>query len=212
MHSSLADSGDYRAIFGDPRVLSNVGKIANIEFDYSNLTIVVKENKEYINIPFDEWVNMYARESDVEDWLNKFPEERKEKELKFIKNYNEETKKGVKIRNSSKKHDYKIIVHVKNINFGENKPNYGGGVGAARALIGGGWAAIRGYCIWNIDVYDISNNELLTTIECSASGGGYTALKMLGQCYSDIGEELPEYIKNFEKIDAKQKKKAAKNK
>lgn len=210
---STAFAGDAKVLSGDPLFLTKEkGKSASIEFDYSKLIILQEEGKELLEVPFEDWVEKYAKESDIENWLVKFPDERKSMEENFVKGYNDEMDDGVKIRPYMKNIAYKFVVHVKSIQWNKKHPNYGGGSGkAAMKLLTGpfGGSGISDDCKWEIEVIDMKSNAVLTVIECEGSGNGWSASASLSKSYDDIAEELPDYLNDYEEILKDQAKEAA---
>lgn len=170
----------------DPKlcVLAQKGKLCFIEFDYSNLMVEGYKLSDYLRT-----------QTDSKDHEAEWNEQILEMEVKFRETFSDENKEGAKLVLNGD-YDYKILVHMNNIELGSTGKNI------AKAIIGFGGSK-KGGSKFNgtIDIIEKSTNEIITTYPFdftakTGSGGiktmvrGFSEYSRLRAGYVQLAEML----------------------
>lgn len=178
---------------GEPLVLLQEKKKAVCEIDYSKLIIVDKKDADN-NMDFATW--MQAQDEDNDKWTTDW--ETKDKadcDKAFREHFNDEVKNGITLSKLGK--DYKVVLHFLTIDFGP---------AAKMKLTGfsGGEATASG----ELEVRDFNTDEIVLILSFNDLKGE-SSFKQIGRLkglFENLGEELSDFLKDYQKAAKKGKK------
>lgn len=177
---------------GDPMIILQEQKKAVYEIDYSQM--LVTDGKEYNDMDFYMW--MKTRDEDGDEWTKDWEEKDKAScDKAFRENFNDEVKHGFRLSKFGK--DYKVVFRLKKIDFGPPvKYSWKGFTGGEADAWG------------EFEVRDFNTDEvlLLMTFDKLRGEDSFKQIGRLKGVFENFGEQLAEYLKDYQKALKKKKK------
>ena len=177
---------------GDPLIILQERKKAIFEIDYSQM--LVTDGKEYNDMDFYTW--MKTRDEDDDKWTKDWEEKDKaECDKSFRENFNDEVKKGFKL--SKYGEDYKVILRLKKIDFGPPVKFTVLGMAKGEADASG-----------EFEVYEMNSNTpiLILSFENLRGEGSFKQIGRLKGIFENFGENLSDFLKDYQKMQKKKKR------
>lgn len=187
-----AKSELFTIVEGSLDVLLELKKTAVFEIDYSQMMVTNGKNHED-DVDFATW--MQVQDEDDDKWTTDWETKDKEKCHKaFREHFNNEVKQGFKLSKLGK--DYKVVLRLTMIDFG---PAVKYGLGGIK----GGEAKANGI----FEVRDINTDEVKLILKFEGLKGE-SSFKQIGRLigiFENFGEELSNYLKDYQKGQKKKK-------
>ena len=187
-----AKSELFTIVEGSLDVLLELKKTAVFEIDYSQMMVTNGKNHED-DVDFATW--MQVQDEDDDKWTTDWETKDKEKCHKaFREHYNNEVKQGLKLSKLGK--DYKVVLRLTMIDFG---PAVKYGLGGIK----GGEAKANGI----FEVRDLNTDEVKLILKFEGLKGE-SSFKQIGRLvgiFENFGEELSNYLKDYQKGQKKKK-------
>lgn len=177
---------------GDPLILLQEKKTATFEIDYSKLIVTDSKNHND-DRDFHEW--MIMQDEDKMEWIEDWEKEDSAACNKvFRENFNDEIKKGIKLSKIGK--DYHVVLRLNIIDFGPGARYGFGGVKGGEAKASG-----------ELEVQDKSTHEVLLVLKFKDLKGedSFKQMGRLKGVFENFGEELSDYLKDYQKEQRKKK-------
>ena len=169
--ATIGKAGDIKVLSGDLSVVNNPSITATVRFDYAALYIEDQPYMEYL-------------EKRGADFVRNWPSESQMSEDYFIKCWNHDYKKGMKLSVAAKS-DYMMVIVVNEMDMGSGAASYFIGFGAGGAKMSGMMYLFKG-----------NNHVPLLTVEIDGQTGrsGLTEMVRRNDLYGELAEDMVKAI------------------
>lgn len=155
--------------------LANKNARLFVTWDYTNSTIEGKNVKAFLK-------------EKGEDWFNSYPGELKTAEERFFSRYNKKTKGTKAVLNKSEA-QYKVVIKVRNFDYGHMSSDVASGIGAGDARL-----------FATMEVYKVGSKEPAAIIDVDGvSGDGTGHVYRRVETYRELAEQFAKLIRKAAK-------------